>query len=186
MLRQANLPVAACWGVLESANHWWVVAVRPDWHERTGLSSKDLAQRVGEAVFGAGKLAFGVPKLLLIENDIDIADPRQVVGVLEVGHDRALVAVDRGEVVAEGVVAVRGDGERRPGPHLVTARRLDLDHVRAQVREQHARERPGGDVGELDDPHSFQGAQRQTAAASVRVAARWASSWRTSGSRSRP
>lgn len=79
VLRQANLPVAACWGVLESANHWWVVAVRPDWHERTGLSSKDLAQRVGEAVFGAGKLAFGVPKLLLIENDIDIADPRQVV-----------------------------------------------------------------------------------------------------------
>lgn len=79
VLRQANLPVAACWGVLESANHWWVVAVHPDWHERTGLSSHDLAQRVGETVFGAGKLAFGVPKLLLIENDIDIADPRQVI-----------------------------------------------------------------------------------------------------------
>jgi len=79
VLRQAGLPAAACWGVLESANHWWVVAVDDDWHEQTGLSSKELAQRVGEAVFGAGKLAFGVPKLLLVENDFDIADPHQVV-----------------------------------------------------------------------------------------------------------
>jgi 4-hydroxy-3-polyprenylbenzoate decarboxylase len=79
VLRQAGLPVAACWGVLESANHWWVVAVDRDWHERTGLASQDLARKVGEAVFRAGKLAFGVPKLLLIENDIDIADPRQVI-----------------------------------------------------------------------------------------------------------
>jgi len=66
-------------GVLESANHWWVVAVQPDWHEQTGLSSKQLAEQVGQTVFGAGKLAFGVPKLLLIENDIDIADPKQVI-----------------------------------------------------------------------------------------------------------
>lgn len=79
VLRTVGLPVAACWGVLESANHWWVVAVDPDWHERTGLSSKDLAHRVGETVFGAGKLAFGIPKLLLVEHDIDIADPRQVI-----------------------------------------------------------------------------------------------------------
>jgi 4-hydroxy-3-polyprenylbenzoate decarboxylase len=79
VLRQAALPVAACWGVLESANHWWVVAVDPDWHERTGLTSQDLARKVGETVFGAGKLALGVPKLLLIENDIDIADPHQII-----------------------------------------------------------------------------------------------------------
>ncbi|QDP97181.1 UbiD family decarboxylase [Microlunatus elymi] len=79
ILRRAELPVAACWGVLESANHWWVVAVRPDWHEQTGLSSKQLAEQIGRTVFGAGKLAFGIPKLLLVENDIDIADPRQVI-----------------------------------------------------------------------------------------------------------
>src|SRR6185437_8340963 len=79
VLRQANLPVAACWGVHEYSNHWWVVAVRPDWQDRTGLASKDLAQRVGEAVFRAGKRAGGIPKLALIENDIDIADPRQFI-----------------------------------------------------------------------------------------------------------
>ncbi|TVT48125.1 UbiD family decarboxylase [Amycolatopsis rhizosphaerae] len=79
VLREAEVPVAACWGVLESANHWWVVSLDTDWHERTGLSSEEMARRVGEVVFGAGKLAFGVPKLLLVENDIDISDPRQVI-----------------------------------------------------------------------------------------------------------
>ncbi|MDH6142838.1 UbiD family decarboxylase [Kitasatospora sp. GP30] len=79
VLRQAELPVSACWGVLESACHWWVVALPVDWHERSGLSSQEMAQRVGEVVFGAGKLAFGVPKLLLVEHDFDIADPNQLI-----------------------------------------------------------------------------------------------------------
>jgi UbiD family decarboxylase len=79
ILKQAGFPVASCWGVLESANHWWVVAIEADWYERTGLSSRDLARKIGDAVFGAGKLAFGIPKLLLIENDIDVADPHQVI-----------------------------------------------------------------------------------------------------------
>jgi 4-hydroxy-3-polyprenylbenzoate decarboxylase len=79
-LRRRGLPVAACWGVLESANHWWVVAVEPDWYERTGLPSAELARRVGEAVFDPrGKLGFGIPKLLLVEHDFDIADPHQVI-----------------------------------------------------------------------------------------------------------
>ncbi|MFL6073337.1 MAG: UbiD family decarboxylase [Mycobacteriales bacterium] len=79
VLRAAGLPVAACWGVLESANHWWVVAVEADWPERTGLTSAELAKRVGDTVFGTEKLSFGIPKLLLLENDIDIADPHQVI-----------------------------------------------------------------------------------------------------------
>lgn len=79
VLAAEGVPVAACWGVLESACHWWVVAVEPDWPERTGLTSTQLARRVGEIVFGGGKLSPGVPKLLLVENDIDIADPHQVI-----------------------------------------------------------------------------------------------------------
>lgn len=78
VLRGAGLPVAACWSVLESANHWWIVAVEPDWPQRTGMSSGELARRVGDLVFGS-KLGFGIPKLLLMEHDIDISDPRQVI-----------------------------------------------------------------------------------------------------------
>ncbi|WP_042420604.1 UbiD family decarboxylase [Streptacidiphilus anmyonensis] len=79
VLREAGLPVSACWGVLESAAHWWVVALKPSWHEESGLDSKAMTQRVGEVVFGAGKLAFGVPKLVLVEHDFDIADPGQII-----------------------------------------------------------------------------------------------------------
>jgi 4-hydroxy-3-polyprenylbenzoate decarboxylase len=79
VLRQAQVPVSACWGVLESAAHWWVVALKPSWHEESGLDSQAMAQRVGEVVFGAGKLAFGVPKLILVEHDFDIADPAQLI-----------------------------------------------------------------------------------------------------------
>jgi 4-hydroxy-3-polyprenylbenzoate decarboxylase len=78
-LHAAGLPVSACWAVLESANHWWVVAVEPDWPERTGMTSPELARRVGDVVFGSKKLGFGIPKLLLLEHDIDVTDPRQLI-----------------------------------------------------------------------------------------------------------
>jgi 3-polyprenyl-4-hydroxybenzoate decarboxylase len=77
-LRRAGLPLAACWGVMD--NHWWVVAVDPDWPERISLTSAELAHRVGEVVFDPNqKLGWGIPKLVLVENDIDISDPRQVI-----------------------------------------------------------------------------------------------------------
>jgi 4-hydroxy-3-polyprenylbenzoate decarboxylase len=42
------------------------------------IHSKDLAQKIGEVVF-KGKPGFGVPKILLVEDDIDITDVNQVV-----------------------------------------------------------------------------------------------------------
>jgi UbiD family decarboxylase len=78
LLQEAGLPVTICWCVLESAAHWWVVAVDLDWHEQTGMLAGEFARQIGEIVFGT-KMGFGVPKLLLIENDIDVTDPRQVI-----------------------------------------------------------------------------------------------------------
>ncbi|BCJ36934.1 UbiD-like decarboxylase [Actinocatenispora thailandica] len=77
-LRLAGLPVASTWFSYESALHWLIVSVRPEWHEETGLSSEQLAQRIGEVVF-AGKAGFGVPKVLLVEDDIDITKVDEVV-----------------------------------------------------------------------------------------------------------
>jgi 4-hydroxy-3-polyprenylbenzoate decarboxylase len=77
-LRSADLPVAGCWMVLESANSWLVVAVRGDWHERLGIGSRDLAQRVGDIVFPS-KAGFGIPKILLMEDNVDITDVNDVV-----------------------------------------------------------------------------------------------------------
>ena len=79
--------------------------------------------------------------------------------------------------MAELLAGLRVLGDRRPRPHLVAGRRLQLDHVGAQVGEQHARERPGRDVGELDDPDPSQRVSRQGPVSGHDSA----SSWRTSG-----
>jgi 3-polyprenyl-4-hydroxybenzoate decarboxylase len=77
-LQAAGLPVTGAWMVLESAWHWMLVAVAPDWHERTGVASPELAQRIGEALF-ATKTGLGIPKVLLVEDDFDFTDVAQVV-----------------------------------------------------------------------------------------------------------
>lgn len=77
-LKAAGFPVTGAWMVLESACHWMLVAVSPDWHEATGLSSQDLAQKIGATLF-ATKTGFGIPKLLLVEDDFDLTDVGQVV-----------------------------------------------------------------------------------------------------------
>jgi UbiD family decarboxylase len=77
-LRRAELPVSSCWFSYESALHWLIIAVRQDWPEALGMDSAKLARRISEIVF-AGKAGFGVPKILLVEDDIDITDVDQVV-----------------------------------------------------------------------------------------------------------
>lgn len=58
--------------------HWLIVSVRSDWHEATSLSSAELARKIGDVVF-TGKAGFGVPKVLLVEDDIDTTDINDVV-----------------------------------------------------------------------------------------------------------
>lgn len=77
-LRRAGLPIASTWLSFESAMHWLMIAVRSDWHQSYGGHSGALARRIGEIVF-AGKAGFGVPKILLVEDDIDITDVNEVV-----------------------------------------------------------------------------------------------------------
>jgi hypothetical protein len=59
--------------VLESANLWLVVSVRSDWHQTSGLDSAALARQAGDLLFSS-KAGFGLPMILLVEDDIDITD----------------------------------------------------------------------------------------------------------------
>jgi len=77
-MRKAGLPVACAWMVLESACHWLLVAVHADWHASFPGSSKDLAQKIGEVLFST-KTGFGIPKVILVEDDFDFTDVGQVV-----------------------------------------------------------------------------------------------------------
>lgn len=77
-LQKAGLPVTGAWMVLESACHWMLIAVARDWYEQTGMASKDLAQKVGECMFPT-KTGFGIPKVILVEDDFDFTNVGEVV-----------------------------------------------------------------------------------------------------------
>jgi 4-hydroxy-3-polyprenylbenzoate decarboxylase len=77
-LRRADLPVSSCWFSFESALHWLLVAARSDWHQRLGIDSAAFGSRIADVVF-AGKAGFGVPKILLVEDDVDITNINEVV-----------------------------------------------------------------------------------------------------------
>ena len=92
-----------------------------------------------------------------------LAGQRGVLLVLEVERDRALVAVDA-EVVGRDAVPDR----RHPGAGVVAARALHLDHLGAEVGQQHRRVRPGEDPGEVGDQQAAQRAARTLGRRAVR------------------
>lgn len=77
LLRKAGFPVSICWTVLESANHLMLIALKPEWHELSKMSSHEISLKIGDLVF-ASKAVFGLPKLLLVEDDFDATDVAQV------------------------------------------------------------------------------------------------------------
>ncbi|MEY9967967.1 UbiD family decarboxylase [Streptacidiphilus sp. MAP12-16] len=77
-LREAGLPIASAWFTYEAAVHWLILSARGDWHDTHGISSGDLVQRIADVVF-TGKAAVNAPKVLLVEDDIDITNLDEVV-----------------------------------------------------------------------------------------------------------
>src|SRR5205823_10529542 len=77
----------------------------------------------------------------------------------QVERDAARAAVER--LVIEPIVR-RRIVVRRDRARLVTARRriLDLDDLRAEIGEEHEPERPGAELGEVEDADSAQGQRR--------------------------
>ncbi len=77
-LRGLGLPVTMCWMTLETACHWLVVTVAQDWRQTTHLDSPALIRQVGDIVFGS-KAGFGIPKVLLMEDDVDATNTDEVI-----------------------------------------------------------------------------------------------------------
>ncbi|GGR89251.1 UbiD-like decarboxylase [Streptomyces aureoverticillatus] len=78
LLQAAELPVTLCWMVPESAGHWLAVGVKPDWHQRLGTSARELCDTIADLVFG-NKPGMAIPKILVIEDDVDLTDVGQLV-----------------------------------------------------------------------------------------------------------
>jgi 4-hydroxy-3-polyprenylbenzoate decarboxylase len=93
LLREAGLPISSAWYNFEAAVHWLTLAVHQDWHETTGLGSHELAERIAAVIFH-GKPSVNAPKILLVEDDVDITDITQVVWAFAT---RSHPDVERGE-----------------------------------------------------------------------------------------
>lgn len=78
-LRQAGFPVATAWSPFESANHWFVIAVERDWRQKhPGVTSAALCGRIANILFTI-KAGMGTPKYLVVNDDIDITNTKEVV-----------------------------------------------------------------------------------------------------------
>ncbi|MFJ4653333.1 UbiD family decarboxylase [Nocardia sp. NPDC088792] len=77
-LRRAGLPITSAWHTPEAAMHWLTLSVRQDWHTTLGISSAELVQRVADVAF-TGKASVNAPKILLVEDDVDITNLNEVV-----------------------------------------------------------------------------------------------------------
>ncbi|PPJ11154.1 hypothetical protein C5E44_25180 [Nocardia nova] len=78
LLRERGLPVSSAWYNFEAAVHWLTLAIRQDWHESTGLASHELIDRIAAVIF-TGKTSVNAPKILVVEDDVDITALDEVV-----------------------------------------------------------------------------------------------------------
>jgi UbiD family decarboxylase len=77
-LRAHGIPTTMCWMTLEAACHLLVVTVPQSWRQQTGLNGIPLCEKVGKIVFES-KAGFGIPKIILLEDDVDATNLNEVV-----------------------------------------------------------------------------------------------------------
>jgi UbiD family decarboxylase len=78
-LREAGLPVTLAWVTLESANHWLVVTIPQDWRSLSGMDARTLCLHIGTHVFERSKFGAVMPKIIVVNDDIDATNTKEVV-----------------------------------------------------------------------------------------------------------
>lgn len=78
-LRTAGFPVAMAWSPFESANHWYAIAMERNWRQQMpNTSASELCYKLGEVLFKT-KAGMGTPKYIVVNDDIDITNTKEVV-----------------------------------------------------------------------------------------------------------
>ncbi len=77
-LRQAGFPVVMAWSPFESALHWCVITVERGWRAKMGMDASAFCRAVGEILL-KGKAGGGLPKYLIMNDDIDPTNTAEVV-----------------------------------------------------------------------------------------------------------
>lgn len=135
LLREAGFPVATAWSPLESANHWFVVAVQRDWRTRCpGRTTTDMCNWVAQALFEK-KGGMGTPKWLVVNDDVDIANTRELVWAFATrNHPGAPGELVFGNENTNPLVAYLGEDEKmRLRTTKVIYDCLDPEHLRGKL-----------------------------------------------------
>ena len=92
-LDQTDLPVTDCYIPMECAAHWVVVTVD---RNRKETDDDALAQKIGDAVFASRGGSY-IPKVIVLDDDIDPADLKQLVWAIATRHhpDRRIIKKDQ-------------------------------------------------------------------------------------------
>jgi UbiD family decarboxylase len=78
-LRKAGYPVSMAWSPFESANHWYAIAMERNWRQQMpDTSAAELCRQLGEVLFQT-KAGMGTPKYIVVNDDIDITNTKEVV-----------------------------------------------------------------------------------------------------------
>ncbi|WP_161600539.1 UbiD family decarboxylase [Mycolicibacterium hodleri] len=133
-LRTAGFPVATAWSPFESANHWFVIAVERDWRTSTGLTGEQLCRRMAEILFTT-KAGMGTPKYLVVNDDIDITNTREVLWAFATrnhpGSEGALIYDDEN---TNPLVAYLDDADKKMlRTTKVIYNCLDPEHLRGHL-----------------------------------------------------
>lgn len=78
-IRDAGIPATMAWVPFESANHWLVVTVPQNYRKQIGYGSERLCREIGTLIFEKSKFGAVMPKVLVMNDDIDPANTAQVV-----------------------------------------------------------------------------------------------------------
>jgi 4-hydroxy-3-polyprenylbenzoate decarboxylase len=78
-IRDAGIPATMAWVPFESANHWLVVTVPRDVRARTGFNAERICREIGIRVFEKSKFGAVMPKVLVMNDDIDASNTPEVV-----------------------------------------------------------------------------------------------------------
>jgi UbiD family decarboxylase len=78
-IRDAGIPATMAWVPFESANHWLVVTVPRDWSSRLGYGPARLCREIGTLVFEKSKFGAVMPKILVMNDDVDASNTPEVV-----------------------------------------------------------------------------------------------------------
>jgi len=77
LLRENGIPVIDGLYTFESAAHWFVIRVRDDWHDATGMTVDEFIDKIAE-IYWTHHVGFGCSKLIVVGQDIPPDDPELV------------------------------------------------------------------------------------------------------------